>query len=396
MKDKIAVVFSLILIFAFNAVDCSISPLVEPLHTHFGISTQHVLLFISWGTIGILAGLILGPGLVKTYQPKNLIIAASSVMAVSLILFLLVHNFTAALWARLIFGFCSGLIASIMWWVAFYGVDRVYYQAMISVLMSARALSTAFGVPFAGFSSKHAGLIFPFTVFAVLILISGAVLFFNLRKAETTSGGFNPASLLKDYWSALKLKYGFTFYLGFMTNRICYFGIYSIAGIWFIKHYGLKTENIAAAFFYIGLGEALINFFVPKLISKFGYGFMFLSSIVMSGAALFSFISGNLPVSAAIGAITLFVIMDRIYCMAVVITIPDMFPESENKTVFGTLNTLTAWTGLAIVSWFAGKYMDAIGITAFQSIISSCFLLGAAILIFVQWKTVLRKNTKVG
>jgi predicted MFS family arabinose efflux permease len=394
LKDKIVIISSLLFIIAFNAVDCSISPLVEPLHSHFGISIQKVLWFISWGTLGILAGLIIGPGLAKTIQPRILILANTIIMSLSIAGFLLSENFMQALAFRFVFGFSAGLTASMMWWVAFYGVKKTFYQAMIAVLMSGRALSVAFGVPFAGIAVKHGGWTAPFWAFNLLLIASGIILSITLKNDETTGGKFCLISLIRDYINALRLKYGILFYSGFMINRICYFGIYSIAGIWFINHYNLKTESITGAFFYIGLGEALINFFVPWLIKRLGYGFMFLSSVFMSGAALMLFIGGNLPLAAAIGFMTLFVIFDRIYCMAVVITIPDMFPDSGNKTVFGTLNTLTSWTGLALISWFAGKYMETLGLDVIQAAITVCFIVGAGMIIFVQQKTVLALQNK--
>jgi hypothetical protein len=80
--------------------------------------------------------------------------------------------------------------------------------------------------------------------------------------------------------------------------------------------------------------------------------------------------------------------------MAVVITIPDMFPDSGNKTVFGTLNTLTSWTGLALISWFAGKYMETLGLDVIQAAITVCFIVGAGMIIFVQQKTVLALQNK--
>lgn len=388
MKDRLVVISSFLIIFAFSAVDSSISPLVEPIHKFYGVPLDKALWLISWGTFGIVIGVFLGPKLTSSFKVYKVLAICNIGLFLSSCLFLLTRDFHNALLLRLLFGLFSGIIASIAWWITFHGVSKEYYQAMVVVLMSARSLSIAIGVPFAGFVAHNATWQAPFWIFAIIALFAAVVIHFSIKREEDEKTPFHLKGFFDEYARALKISSSLLFYSGFLLNRICYFGVYSIAGIWFLKHYHLQSVRIASSFFFIGLGEALINFFVPALIKFFGYKNVFNFSIAASGAVLYLFIGGYLPLSLAIAMITAFVILDRIYMMAVVITIPDMFPGGENKTAYGSLNTLTAWSGLTIISWLAGKYLDTLGLPVFQWGLIACFAIGSAIIYYVQYRTV--------
>ena len=92
--------------------------------------------------------------------------------------------------------------------------------------------------------------------------------------------------------------------------------------------------------------------------------------------------------------ITVFMLLDRIYSMALVMTIPEMFPSTGDKTAFGSLNTLTAWAGLSVISGLAGKLVPAAGLISVEILMTLAFLLGTGLLYYVQHRTVFSKPQK--
>jgi len=170
---------------------------------------------------------------------------------------------------------------------------------------------------------------------------------------------------------------------------MAYFGFYCFCGIWFDRHYGMDIKSISLALLIIGLAEALVNFSTAKIIKLFGHKATFIGSLAASAVLLPAFIYGKLPAAAAVAVIAVFMLLDRIYSMALVITIPQMFPSAGDKTAFGSLNTLTAWGAMMIISWLQGKMLEPFGITAVETLILVCFFAGAAMLYTVQKRTVL-------
>ncbi|HEY9070867.1 MAG TPA: MFS transporter [Candidatus Ozemobacteraceae bacterium] len=410
MKNHLVVIASFLLIFGFSTIDSAISPLVRELSRHFGVVLNRVLLLISWATIGTVAGVLLGPALTTRFKVPTLLGAASAGLITGLAVFLTTDSLSVAQVSRLVFGFSSGTIAACMWWITFYGVPKSHYQAMMAVLMSARPLATALGVPLIGLvtaADMHGKALlaaeaapgspvpavswqFSFWLFGAMMAVAGVILTLALRSADTEpKKPLSVARMIRDYIEAFRLPMAAEYYIGFTINRMCYFGFYAVSGIWFISHYNLQLAEISRALFAIGLGEAVINFVVPAIRNRLGHALTFTGSLVVSGIIFPVFIMGGLPYAAALALITLFMILDRIYCMAMVITLPEMFPQAQNKTVFGSLNTLTAWAGLTAIAWLQGSFLDLIGLTAVQLLLIICYLIGSLMLYRVQHRTVL-------
>ena len=412
MTNHLVVIASFMLIFGFSTVDSAISPMVLELSRHFGVVLNRVLLLISWATIGTVTGVLVGPALTTRFRVPALLTAATVGLLTGLCVFLTTGSMMVAQLSRLVFGLSSGTIAACMWWITFYGVPKSHYQSMMAVLMSARPLATALGVPLIGMITAHAasgrapmtaeiapGAAVPtstgswqlsFWLFGAAMAVSGIALVLALRSADSEEKKpLSLSSMVKDYIVAFSLPMAAMYYIGFTINRMCYFGFYSLAGIWFISHYGLDLSEMSKALFAIGLGEAVINFVVPTIRNRLGHSMTFTGSLLLSGLIFPVFITGALPYWAALTLITVFMILDRIYCMAMVITLPEMFPKAQNKTVFGSLNTLTAWAGLTAISWLQGSFLDSMGLAAVQYLLIACYLVGSLMLYMVQAKTAL-------
>lgn len=389
MRDKLLVIACFVLIFAFTAVDNAISPMVEVLHQFYNVPLNEVLLLISYCTTGIILGVFLGPGLIKSIRASHLAIAGVLGLLLPLVVMLLVPGFKQALWLRFIFGIAAGLIASVMWWVTYYGVSERYYQAMIAVMMAARPMAIALGVPFAGLVASRSFWQAPFWMFAGLIALGGVFLLPLMGNTEQPKVPFKLRQCVDEYLEALRIPYATPYYLGFTINRMCYFGFYSLAGIWFIKHYGLSMVTISLVLFVIGLGEAIINFSVSWLLKIFGHNRLFTYSLGASAVTFALYIGGHLPLPVAIALISVFVVLDRIYCMAMVIAIPEAFPSAKNKTTYGSLNTLTAWIGLTIIATIEAHFLNAVGLQTIQYLLFACFVAGSALLYYVQYRTII-------
>lgn len=410
MTNHLVVLSSFLLIFGFSTIDSAISPMVAELARHFNVMMNSVLLLISWATIGTVIGVLLGPALTTRFRVPSLLAAATVGLLAGLFVFLSTDSLMLAQLSRLVFGLSSGTIAACMWWITFYGVPKSHYQAMMAVLMSARPLATALGVPLVGMLTAHAlssssvlpaeitpgsaapalSWQFSFWLFGAVMAVSGVVLVLSLRSSDREEK--KPLSLdrmIMEYIKAFEVPLAAQYYIGFTINRMCYFGFYSVSGIWFITHYGLNLTSISKALFAIGLGEAVVNFIVPAIRNRLGHSLTFTGSLVASGLVFPLFIGGSLPYGAALFLITLFMILDRIYCMAMVITLPEMFPQAQNKTVFGSLNTLTAWAGLTAIAWLQGHFLHLVGLAAIQYLLFACFVVGSLMLYRVQAHTVL-------
>lgn len=389
-RERLLVVAAFCLIFAFTAVDSAISPMVHPLSGFFNVPLSQVLWLISACTAGIVVGVFLGPSLTNAYSVRRLTITAAWTLLVTLALFLSTRSFAIALGFRFLFGLAAGVIASVMWWITYHGVSQKSYQAMVTVLMASRPVAIAIGVPIASLIAGKSSWHLPYWLFAVLIFGSALFLFPSLRFEEPEKKPFSWQLLWQDYAKTFRLPYAKSYYLGLTINRCCYFGFYSFAGIWFFRHYGLSTATIGSLLLLVGLGEALVNFFVPTMLKWFGHERLFTGSLVASGVLFAAFISGRLPLPLALLLVTLFVILDRIYGMAMIIAIPQVFPASDNKSIFGSLTTLVAWIGLTAISWFLGRFTDSLGLPAMEWVLFGSFVVGSSLLYWVQARTVLR------
>ncbi len=387
MREKLLVIASFLLVFSFSAVDSAISPMVEPLQSFFSVPSPQVLWLISTCTLGIAIGVFLGPTLTASFSNARLALISSVFLFFPLILFLLTKSFVFALLFRFFFGLGAGVIASVMWWITYYGVTEKYYPAMVTVLMASRPMAIALGVPLAGILAEKTSWQTPFGFFAGLILISALCLVPSIKKEEKKKS-FSLRKLFEDYSGAFRVPYTRLYYLGLTINRCCYFGFYSLAGIWFARHYGLSTGSIGTLLLVVGLGEALVNFLVPLLLKRFGHEKVFGFGLLASFFFLLLFIGGRFPLPLTVLFLTFFVILDRVYGMAMILMVPRMFPSSENKTIFGSLTTLAAWLGLAAISFFEGKTLERLGLPGMEAVLLLCFVVGSILLAFVQFKTV--------
>ncbi|MCR5662214.1 MAG: MFS transporter, partial [bacterium] len=392
-KELLAVCFSFILIFAFNSIDNAIAPLVNPIGSFFGVSEEKALWFISVCTGGTVTALIFGPAVLQYVKARTLLFWTLIVLAASQVLFALCPNFAGAMVFRFLSGAAAGLVATIMWQLTFHGVSKRSFPAMIAVLMSARPLATAIGVPLAGLLAWDTFWQLPIWIIAGLTAASGLLLYiFYPPESSDSAGGKKDEpqkkGIISPYVSALSVPYALPYYIGSTINRMAYFGFYSFCGIWFFQHYQLNIRDISYALLVIGLSEALINFTTGKIIAKCGHKATFLVSIILSGVLLPIFIYGGLPLKAAVAAISVFMLLDRVYSMALVISIPKMFPSTGDKTAFGSLNTLTAWGAMTVISWFQGQFLGAWGMKAMETCIVICFFAGLCALFWIQKKTI--------
>jgi predicted MFS family arabinose efflux permease len=392
MRDRLAVVFSFALIFSFSSIDSAISPLVGPIHAHFGVPLDQALWLISSATAGIVLGVLAGPALTSSLRVGRVLLAGTAGLVAAHALFLLTSSFSAALALRFVFGLSCGAAASVMWWLTFHGVAPAYYPSMIVVLMSARPLATAIGVPAVGLAAARLGWRAPLWALAALIAASGAGLCWVLREPPGEKKPLRLSRVAGEYLEALRIPYAGAYYAGLTVNRMCYFGFYALSGIWFMRRYGLDLEAISLALLVIGLAEALVNFLVPRMIRNWGHDRLFTGSLVLSGLLLPVFLGGRLPLPWAVAAVAAFMLLDRVYSMAAVITIPRMFPATGNKTTFGSLNTLTAWLGLTLISGFEGRFSESLGLGAVEWVLGACFVAGSALLYWVQKRTVLGRS----
>lgn len=388
-RERSIVVLSFLLIFMFSSIDNSISPMVELLNKFYAVPMQSVILLISYCTFGIIAGVFVGPSLTASFDAGKVVLASAFGMALPLTFFLATGDFYAALACRAVFGFFLGIAASSMWWVAYYGVSKPYYPSMVVVLMAARPLALALGVPAAGFMAAASGWRLPYAIFGILLLFSGVFLFARIiDNGEPPKVKFNPVKIFTGYSEAFGVKYLALFYAGFTLNRMCYFGFYSFMGLWFVKHYAITVVEISKALLFIGLAETLVNFIVPHLIKLFGNKNLFTISIVLSGIVFAAFIGGRFALVPAVALIALFMVLDRLYVVTAVMAIPEMFSGADNKTIFGSLNTLTAWAGLAVISWVQGRFTESLGLAVIENILLASFIAGSAVMYFVQHRTV--------
>ncbi|MDO5295835.1 MAG: MFS transporter [bacterium] len=437
-SERLAVVFSFILIFAFNSIDNAIAPMVGPISQHFGVSEARALWLISFCSGGTVIGLFFGPSLLQAVPAKRCLAYVVGLLAGTQVLFALSASFPLANALRCLAGFSAGLVASVMWQLTFHGVSKAYFPAMIAVLMSARPLATAIGVPAAGLMAFNFSWQLPIWIIAALTAISGWLLYYfypsvparpsaaeqaapapadaeaaaesSGAKKENTgaakeqsekeydehaAGAASPQNekcgllmrILKPYGTALAAPYACAYYLGTTINRMAYFGFYSFCGIWFAEHYGLSLKDISFALLIIGVTEAAVNFTTNRIISWLGHKTTFLTSLGLSALILPLFIFGGLSLKGAVALIAVFMLLDRIYSMALVISVPKMFPIEGDMTAFGSLNTLTAWGAMCIIAWLQGL-LGGYGISCLEGLILGCFFVGAAALIYVQKKTV--------
>ncbi|TDR72025.1 putative MFS family arabinose efflux permease [Paludibacterium purpuratum] len=384
LKERWVVYASFLIIFAFTTVDASISPMVLPLHRHFGVSMDEILLLISSCTAGIVLGVFWGPMLTRSVMLSRLVVVTVAAMVLGVAGFLAFPSFAMAVVFRFVFGLGGGIMASLMWWLTFHGVSKANYQAMVNVLMSARPLAAALGVPFATIVAAKSAWHSPFLLFAVLILGCGALLYAQTGKVTQTIEKWEAKSLLRDYGMALGQPQAMPFYLGMVFSKACYFGIYAIAGIWFYRHYGLQLLEVGSRLFFIGMAEVAMTFAAPYVLRYFGYVKTLVGSIVLSAAVFLVLVKAYCPLWGATLLFVVFVGLDRVISMALTLSLPKMFPDVDNRAIFGSLVTLSAWMGLALVSYLEGDNLARVGLGAVEWGLLASFVFGSCLICYVQ------------
>ncbi len=416
--ERVVVVLAFILIFAFNSIDNAISPMADVIGQSFSIPAHTALLFISFCTGGTVAGLVFGPSLVSAFKPGKLLFWCTLLLALTQAAFAFSSSFELGLVWRALSGLGAGFVASIMWSLTFHGVSKAYFPAMIAVLMSARPLATAIGVPLAGWLTVDFNWRVPILIIALLTAASGLALawFYPTEHKDEASQPNAPQpdkeekasplcqnltfkslfsickAIVEPYQKALAVPHAVTYYIGSTINRMAYFGFYSLCGLWFPYHYHLDLKEVSLALLIIGLADCLINFFTNSIMKRFGHRSTFLVSIISSLVLLPIFIYGKLNLTAAVAAIAIFMTLDRIYSMALVISVPDMFPSVGDKTAFGSLNTFTAWGAMSIIAALQGVFTERWGMAAMETLLILCFIVGGAMITYIQWKTVFHKD----
>jgi predicted MFS family arabinose efflux permease len=377
-----AVISSFILVFAFATVDLAISPLADLFRGYYQVPIEKVLWLISTCTLGIVAGVFIGPVLTRSFRVSSIAALCTPVLLISLALFLVINNFYGALAVRILFGLSVGLLSTVMWWITFHGISKEHFQSMLTVLVGSRPLAVAIGVPAAGLIASFGGWKAAFLVLLVLILVAGIMLFFSFPKDEEEKKPLGFSSFFKEYTSALSLPGAGLYYLGLTINKICYFGFYSMIGIWFIRIYQLTPFNISSLLIYIGLAEATTAFAVPLGFKAFGQERMFTAALFLS-IPVFAFLyRGEFTLPVSVFLFALFAVLDRIYSMALVASIPQTFKGCTNKTIMGSLMTMTAWCSLMMISWFQGEFLDTIGLKTCGLILLISLTVGSILIYF--------------
>lgn len=386
-SDRLTVIASLVIIFAFSSVDLAISPLVKIFGEHYSIAPERVLWLISYCTLGIVAGVFIGPAITATFRVRSVTAVSGIIMALSLALFLTVHDFYTALILRILFGLSVGVLSTVMWWLAYHGVSQKYMHPMITVMMAARPMAVALGVPITGLISMNYGWRNSFLMLLGIIGFSSIMLYKSMPRDSGEKQSFKPAVIINSYISTLKIPYTLLFFTGLLINKICYFGFYSMAGIWFMKIYGLTPFAIAGTLLYIGLAEAGINFVIPFLIKMLGQKRVFAGGVILGGIVFALLFRGTFSLTVSVILFAVFAMTDRIYSMAMVVKLPEMFKDCENKTVLGSMVTLSAWISLMGISWVEGEYLNVWGINNTGLILLVSFVVGSGILWWVQMRS---------
>jgi len=386
-KGWTLVISAFMIVFAFSTVDHAISPMVDVLRGVYGILEARVLWLISYCTAGIVLGLFLGPQLLKTFKIKKVFFCAVLMQLTGLFIFTGVKIFWLALAVRFLFGLGSGIISTVLWWLTYEAVEKSFYTPMITVLTASRPMAVAAGVPLVMYGSRHMG-------WAGAFALSGAILFifcfsfaWALPNDNKNKSAFTLKNVILNYSAALRIPHAKKFFAAMFVNRICYFGFYSMLGIWFIHKYNLTTAQMAKPLMVIGICETAINFIVP-FIMKIGQKKLFYASLALNAVVFGVFIWGFMPLWQSIVFMAFFAMTDRIYNMLLLMFIPKVFPSSNDKTTIGSMVTLVSWTSLAFVSYMQGSCLDGLGVNAFAAILIVALLGGFVLYMPVLQKTV--------
>lgn len=384
MTFPISLVFSFAFIFFFSSIDNSIAPMAKDIASHFSVKPETGLLLISACSWSVAAGLLAGPSIISAISPSKTLFFSGIILSLSSAVFPISNFFPAALVLRVLAGFGGGLAACVMWWMAYHGVEKKHSGSMLAVLMSARPLAVALGVPASALAAFYFHWSYPIFLLSAGVFISAAGVYFSFPEGD---GILPEKRIWKGYSKALSTPYASAFYLGFFLNRMCYFGFYAFCGIWFSHHYGFDLKTTGYYLLIIGLAEAAVNFFSASLVEKFGYMKIFYWGILSSAFSLPLFLFGKADAKTALVLISFFMLADRIYVMALASRIPKMFSSNPDKTSFGSLNTLSAWAAGGLIAAVFSGLIEKKGIFYAETLILFCFLSGSYLLFYCLKKT---------
>lgn len=387
LKGWTLVVASFVVVFSFSTIDHAISPLVEWLSAFFQTGAERTLWLISACTAGIVFGLFIGPQCLKTVSVSRVLWTSLVMMAGGLWAFVSVPYFALSLGVRFIFGLGAGLFSTILWWLTFEAIHKRFYIPMITVLAAARPMAVAAGVPLVLYGGTWFNWRISFAVMGVLIAVF-CVLFAWAEPADQKEKvPFTLKALAHTYKTAWQTPHLPAFFTAMFINRFCYFGFYSMLGLWFIGHYHLSTVELARPLMAIGICETVINFVVPVLM-KIGQKKLFYLSVILNTLLFGAFAWGILPLWTTIAFIGLFAMTDRIYNMLLLVFIPTIFSQSKDRTTIGSLVTLVSWTSLLLISWIEGSFLQYIGLQTMSAFLLICLVAGFALYLRMLNKTV--------
>lgn len=388
--EFILIIFSFLAIFSFATLDNAISPLVREFHQIYSVPMARVLQLISSCTFGIVLGTFIGPLLISHYQIKKLLIIYSILLVVSILGFIFTENFFCALILRFVFGFFVGLFASVLWWITYHGVKtKKALDHMLVVMMTARPIALSLGVPAVAYIAIFTTVGVPFILFSLTLFIAGITLSYSIVQEKLFSKR-EFRKLIFEYIDIFRIPYSGWYYISIFLSSLGYFGFYSFGGIWFISHYNCNTKTISTMFFVIGLSEVIATFLSPKVINSFEYKKVVISIFALTAVFYAIFIGGFLPIHLAIPFIILFIVANKIHDFIVVRSLPIIFNLHENKATLGSLITLSAWFGFAVISGLQSTLLPKLGIIVVGYIM--LLLLTASIWIawIIQKKVVIR------
>ncbi|MBR3603754.1 MAG: MFS transporter [Elusimicrobiaceae bacterium] len=391
-KGWALVIATFVVVFSFSTVDHAISPLVEWLSFFFHTGAERTLWLISSCTAGIVLGLFLGPQLLKTFRISQVLWASLLMMVGGIWAFVSIPFFPVSLLIRLVFGLGAGLFSTVLWWLTYEAIDKRFYLPMIIVLTAARPMAVAAGVPLVLYSSTLLNWRVSFAITGVLIALFCTAFIFTAPPDNKEKSKFTLMALFKTYQTAWKTPHLKDFFTAMLINRLCYFGFYSMLGLWFIGHYQLSTPQLARPLMAIGLCETIINFVVPVLM-KIGQKKLFYLSLLFNIVFFGLFAWGALPLWVTILFIGLFAMTDRIYGMLLLIFIPSIFKDSKDRTTIGSLVTLVSWMSLMLISWIEGSFLESIGLKNMAVLLLVFLAISFALYIKMLRKTIFSSNS---
>jgi len=96
------------------------------------------------------------------------------------------------------------------------------------------------------------------------------------------------------------------------------------------------------------------------------------------------FIWGKLPLVATLCVAVAFILVSRAYIFANITHVPVIFKSHPNKGTLGTMMTLSAWIGFAIVSTLQAELLPVLGLNGIALLLCLFLLVSNSISYYVQ------------